>query len=133
MIVSTPNKMLSQLRNPYHIQEFTVDELLNILSKNFTSIEIFGQQKSTKNRKSKISQITRFLPRKLEKLGTQIYKRTLCLTSSYLKSLYYKNPREFENIIANTDLPNQYKVKQHSPKSISEQYKVILAVCKPKR
>ena len=46
--------------------------------------------------------------------------------------LYYRNPAQFEDKIVNMELPSRYKVKFDYPKKISEQYKVIIAVCTPK-
>lgn len=48
LIVSTPNKKMSLTRNPWHIREYTIDELNQLLLKYFRSVEqfgVFGNQK----------------------------------------------------------------------------------------
>ena len=41
-IVTTPNKLMSLSRNPWHIKEYKIEELKNLLLKNFSSIETKG-------------------------------------------------------------------------------------------
>lgn len=42
LIVTTPNKKMSLTRNPWHIREYTVTELKNLLQKNFQSVQTLG-------------------------------------------------------------------------------------------
>lgn len=42
LIVTTPNKKMSLTRNPWHVREYTVDELKNLLLKNFDSVKALG-------------------------------------------------------------------------------------------
>ncbi|MBS1759486.1 MAG: class I SAM-dependent methyltransferase [Bacteroidetes bacterium] len=55
LILSTPNREVSSpdgvIVNPYHIQEFTVDELQQILSKSFSSVDVSGQRYSRYDKK----------------------------------------------------------------------------------
>jgi ubiquinone/menaquinone biosynthesis C-methylase UbiE len=48
LILSTPNRAVSSpdgvIVNPYHIQEFTVDELTEILTRNFADVKLTGQR-----------------------------------------------------------------------------------------
>lgn len=48
VIISTPNIKISSpdgiVRNPYHTQEFTYDELENILKAAFSEVKIYGQK-----------------------------------------------------------------------------------------
>lgn len=48
LILSTPNREVSSpdgvIVNPYHIQEFTCDELRQILENSFPRVELFGQR-----------------------------------------------------------------------------------------
>ena len=41
-IVTTPNKKMSLTRNPWHIREYTVDELTTLLKSSFSSVEANG-------------------------------------------------------------------------------------------
>ena len=88
-IVSTPNAPMSLTRNPWHIREYTAEELQNLLSISFSNISIggvVGNQKVMeyyeKNRQS-VKRITRFdildlqhrLPRQLLQLPYDILNR----------------------------------------------------------
>lgn len=65
-ILTTPNKKMTLTRNPWHIREYTIQELKDILLLSFESVEakgVFGNQKITdyylKNKES-VEKITRF-------------------------------------------------------------------------
>ncbi len=65
-ILTTPNKKMSLTRNPWHIREYTVAELKDLLLQYFESVDsrgVFGNQKIidyyTKNKES-VRKITRF-------------------------------------------------------------------------
>lgn len=49
-ILSTPNKIYSKGKNPYHIKEFFKNELEIILTTYFKKVELYGQSKSGKIR-----------------------------------------------------------------------------------
>ena len=89
LVVTTPNKKMSLTRNPWHVREYTVDELDKLLSMFFQSVEklgVFGNNKImeyyTKNKKS-VQRITRFdifnlqyiLPRQLLQIPYDILNR----------------------------------------------------------
>lgn len=65
-IVTTPNKMMSITRNPWHVREYTIDELKGLLGKYFTKVEaygVFGNQKIMdyyEKNKASVHKITRF-------------------------------------------------------------------------
>ncbi|MDX2362502.1 MAG: class I SAM-dependent methyltransferase [Crocinitomicaceae bacterium] len=65
-IVTTPNKKMSITRNPWHIREYKVDELVTVLKKDFSSVEangVFGNDtvmKYYKENKAGVRKITRF-------------------------------------------------------------------------
>ncbi len=88
-IVTTPNAPMSLTRNPWHVREYTADELEQLLSASFTKIEksgVFGNEKIMeyyeKNREG-VRRITRFdifdlqhrLPRCLLQLPYDILNR----------------------------------------------------------
>ena len=65
-IVSTPNAPMSLTRNPWHVREYTAQELLNLLKGQFSKVECLGVsgngkvlESYEKNRKG-VERITRF-------------------------------------------------------------------------
>ncbi len=88
-IVTTPNKHMSLTRNPWHVREYTINELEQLLRKHFQSVEkkgIFGNDKIMeyyKNNKSSVEKITRFdifnlqyqLPRQILQIPYDILNR----------------------------------------------------------
>mgnify|MGYP006138864321 FL=1 len=89
LIVTTPNKKMSLTRNPWHIREYTINELDTLLRKDFQSVKklgVFGKEKINEyyfqNKKS-VEKITRFdlfnfqyiLPRQLLKIPYDIANR----------------------------------------------------------
>lgn len=112
LIVSTPNKMTSITRNPWHIREYTVDEFKNLIGSYFHNVQadgVFGREKVldyyAKNKKA-VEAITRFdvfnlqyiLPRWILKIPydflNRINRRKLLianrnLTSTISMSDYY--------------------------------------------
>lgn len=88
-IVSTPNAPMSLTRNPWHVREYTADELQNLLSLSFNTIERAGVTGNSsvmeyyqKNREG-VKKITRFdildlqhrLPRQLLQIPYDILNR----------------------------------------------------------
>lgn len=88
-ILTTPNAPMSLTRNPWHVREYTADELRNILECEFSSVEalgVFGDEKVmeyyAQNRRS-VERITRFdlfdlqhrLPRRLLQLPYDLLNR----------------------------------------------------------
>ena len=65
-IVTTPNKVMSLTRNPWHIREYTVDELTALLSLSFSKVEskgVFGNDvvmKYYEENKKSVAKIMRF-------------------------------------------------------------------------
>ncbi len=66
LIVTTPNKKTSLTRNPWHVREYTINELDNLLKSQFCSVEkmgVFGGEKTLpyyEKNKQFVRQITRF-------------------------------------------------------------------------
>lgn len=65
-IVTTPNKNMSLTRNPWHIREYTIQELKDLLSIEFSSVDtlgVFGNDEVMKyynENKRSVNKITRF-------------------------------------------------------------------------
>lgn len=88
-IVTTPNKKMSITRNPWHIREYTIDELDQLLKRNFSLVDkqgVFGNevvQKYYEENKASVRRITRFdvfnlqyrLPRQLLQIPYDILNR----------------------------------------------------------
>lgn len=89
LIVTTPNKKMSITRNPWHVREYTVEELKRLLSHHFSSVKalgVFGNNAIMdyyeKNKES-VKKITRFdifnlqyrLPRQLLQIPYDILNR----------------------------------------------------------
>ena len=66
MIITTPNKKMSITRNPWHIREYTIQELKTLYSKYFKEVDcrgVFGNDKIMAyyaNNKASVEKITRF-------------------------------------------------------------------------
>ncbi len=89
LIVTTPNIKMSLTRNPWHIREYTINELENLLLKSFQSVEklgVFGNDKVMKHyekNKESVKKFTRFdifnlqylLPRQLLQIPYDILNR----------------------------------------------------------
>ena len=88
-IVTTPNALMSLTRNPWHVREYTAEELRRLLAGSFSTVEtlgVFGDEKVMdyyeENRRS-VRRITRFdvldlqhrLPRRLLQLPYDLLNR----------------------------------------------------------
>lgn len=88
-IVTTPNKKMSITRNPWHVREYEIDELVQLLSKSFSQVDargVFGNDKIMsyyEKNKASVAKITRFdilnlqyrLPRQLLQIPYDILNR----------------------------------------------------------
>ena len=88
-IVTTPNKKMSITRNPWHVREYTIDELVSLLEKSFSTVDakgVFGNEKIMayyEKNKASVRKITRFdifdlqhkLPRQLLQIPYDILNR----------------------------------------------------------
>jgi ubiquinone/menaquinone biosynthesis C-methylase UbiE len=89
VIITTPNKKLSLTRNPWHVREYTAEELEKLLRKYFSKVETFGVQGNEKvmqyyaENKASVSKITKFdifglqyrLPRQLLQIPYDMLNR----------------------------------------------------------
>ena len=88
-IVTTPNKKMSITRNPWHVREYTITELVELLGKYFKNVEangVFGNAKIMEyyeKNKASVRKITRFdifdlqhkLPRQILQIPYDILNR----------------------------------------------------------
>lgn len=89
LIVTTPNKKMSITRNPWHVREYTVEELKQLMLRYFKAVEasgVFGNQQIMdyyEKNKASVRKITRFdifnlqyrLPRQLLQIPYDILNR----------------------------------------------------------
>ncbi len=88
-ILTTPNKKMSITRNPWHVREYTIEELIKLLGQSFSKVDakgVFGNEKImdyyNKN-KASVRKITRFdifdlqhkLPRQILQIPYDILNR----------------------------------------------------------
>lgn len=66
LIVTTPNKKMSITRNPWHVREYTIQELKDLMGQHFSAVTakgVFGNDKIMayyENNKASVQKITRF-------------------------------------------------------------------------
>lgn len=89
LILTTPNKKMSITRNPWHIREYTIQELETVLKKQFAHVDtsgVFGNEKIMeyyRKNKESVAKLTRFdifnlqyrLPRQLLQIPYDIMNR----------------------------------------------------------
>ena len=89
LFLSTPNRLMSLTRNPWHIREYTAAELTNLVSQVFKSVEmkgVYGNEKVMEyheKNKTSVRRITRFdifnlqyrLPRRLLQIPYDLLNR----------------------------------------------------------
>lgn len=89
LLLTTPNRLMSLTRNPWHIREYTVAELTAALSSHFTTVDmkgVYGNEKVMdyyEKNKASVAQFTRFdifnlqykLPRQILQIPYDILNR----------------------------------------------------------
>ena len=66
LIITTPNKKMSLTRNPWHVREYTIEELKQLMLQHLSAVEcqgVFGHEKIMayyKNNKASVERVTRF-------------------------------------------------------------------------
>lgn len=89
LVISTPNRKMSLTRNPWHVREYTLHELRELLSAGFTDVEmhgVFGEDNVMEyyeNNKKSVARIARYdvlrlqkwLPRALLRIPYDILNR----------------------------------------------------------
>jgi ubiquinone/menaquinone biosynthesis C-methylase UbiE len=110
-IVTTPNKKMSITRNPWHIREYTIEELKNLLSNYFDSVESKGVFRNQKimdyydKNKASVKKITRF-----DILNMQWWMPRQILQVPY-DILNRRNRKKLLN--SNTDLVSDIKMEDY--------------------
>jgi ubiquinone/menaquinone biosynthesis C-methylase UbiE len=122
LILSTPNAAITSpdgvIHNPYHTQEFRLEELRQLLKEVFPAPEIFGQRYNRYDKKS----LKRILGNFFEKLFLSfgIRKLPYGLRSGFMKTFFgyplYPEPTDF--LLE----PNEKRIQEETP--------VLFAVCK---
>lgn len=103
LILSTPNREVSSpdgiIVNPFHIQEFTCEELREILSRNFSNVELNGQRYCRYDKRSFGKTTGKFFERLFLSFG--IRKLPYRWRSGFMKTFfgYPLYPREIDFIL----------------------------------
>jgi len=125
-LATTPNRLMSLTRNPWHIREYTADELTNVLASVFSSIEmkgVYGNKKvmdyHVKN-KASVEKITRF---DVLKLQYRLPRQLLQIPYDFMNRL---NRRRL--LGENTGLVNQVTTSDFSIKDATNECFDLFAV-----
>ena len=117
LLLSTPNRLMSLTRNPWHIREYTADELKQVLSSVFNSVEMKGVYGNEivmdyhRKNKASVEKITRF---DILKLQYRLPRRLLQIPYDLLNRL---NRRKL--LGENTGLINQVTTSDFSISDVS--------------
>lgn len=117
-ILTTPNAPMSLTRNPWHVREYNVDELTNMLACDFSKVEAFGvvgnkkvMEYYRKNKKS-VERITRFDIFDLQhKLPRQLLQKPYDILNRMNRRSLLKNNAKLTSSIAMSD----YSVVPYRP------------------
>lgn len=113
-IVTTPYIKMSITRNPWHVREYTIEELKTLLSKYFSNVEALGVSGNEKimeyyeeNKKS-VAKITRF---DIFNLQYRLPRQLLQIPYDILNSLNRKKLLDQNNELVNNISYNDYKIE----------------------
>jgi hypothetical protein len=99
LVLSTPNALYTRPvngkpRNPFHVQEFTPDELRELLSRHFSQVELFGQRTDERFRACPFWNLPATLPTdlrgRLEVLSYKLQGRLPRSTRERISRLLYR-------------------------------------------
>jgi len=126
LLLTTPNRLMSLTRNPWHIREYTADELKHVLASVFSSVEmkgVYGNEKVMdyhwKN-KASVEKITRF---DILKLQYRLPRQLLQIPYDFMNRL---NRRRL--LGENTGLVNQVTTSDFSVSDASDNCFDLFAV-----
>jgi ubiquinone/menaquinone biosynthesis C-methylase UbiE len=115
LILSTPNREVSSpdgiILNPFHVQEFTFEELKHILEISFSSVQLSGQRYSRYDKRSMKRRAGKFFEKLFLSFG--IRKLPYILRSGFMKAFfgYPLYPRETDFVLEK----NIKRIKQECP------------------
>lgn len=124
-IVSTPNAPMSLTRNPWHIREYTEQQLRDLLSADFSSIEAYGVNGNEKimqyyeqNRRS-VERIMRF---DILDLQHRLPRWILQIPYDVMNRLNRRRLLESNNELTRSIKMNDYSIGEISPQSFDLYY-----------
>lgn len=124
-IVSTPNAPMSLTRNPWHIREYTEQELRDLLTGNFSKIETYGVNGNEKimqyyeqNRRS-VERIMRF---DIFDLQHRLPRQILQIPYDIMNRLNRRRLLENNNELTRSIKMEDYSIDQISPQSFDLYY-----------
>lgn len=113
-IVTTPYIKMSITRNPWHVREYTIEELKTLLSKNFSKVDALGVSGNDKimeyyeeNKKS-VAKITRF---DIFNLQYRLPRQLLQIPYDILNSMNRKKLLDQNNDLVNAITYEDYKIE----------------------
>jgi SAM-dependent methyltransferase len=113
-IVTTPNIKMSITRNPWHVREYTIDQLKTLLRKYFSDVEALGVSGNDKimeyyeaNKKS-VAKITRF---DIFNLQYRLPRQLLQIPYDILNSMNRKKLHDQNNDLVNAITHEDYKIE----------------------
>ena len=109
-IISTPNIIINsptgKVLNPFHTQEFTLDELSNILNSSFDDVTIFGQKYIRYNKKTVRNKIGQFIENIFYLKG--IRKLPLSIQNIFINAIINKDmyplPDDYDLVIERSEI-----------------------------
>ena len=124
-IVSTPNAPMSLTRNPWHIREYTEQQLRDLLASDFSSIEVYGVNGNEKimqyyeqNRRS-VERITRF---DILDLQHRLPRWILQIPYDVMNRLNRRRLLENNNELTRSIKMDDYTIGEISPQSFDLYY-----------
>ena len=124
-IVSTPNAPMSLTRNPWHVREYTAEELKALLSTNFSNIEMMGVGGNEKimeyyaaNRRG-VERITRF---DILDLQHRLPRWILQIPYDVMNRLNRRRLLESNNELTRSIKMDDYSIGEISPQSFDLYY-----------
>ena len=124
-IVSTPNALMSLTRNPWHIREYTEQELHDLLASDFSSIEAYGVNGNEKimqyyeqNRRS-VERIMRF---DILDLQHRLPRWILQIPYDVMNRLNRRRLLESNNELTRSIKMDDYSIGEISPQSFDLYY-----------
>lgn len=125
-VITTPNRLMSLTRNPWHVREYTWQQLRSLLQKHFKEVELFGVYGNDEidayyeKNKTSVNRITRFDIFKLQhRLPRQLLQIPYDLLNRFNRKSLASN---------NQQLVNHIKWQDFSVKKAAETCYDLLAV-----
>jgi len=105
-VITTPNRLMSLTRNPWHVREYTWQQLRSLLQKHFKQVELFGVYGNDEidayyeKNKASVNRITRFDVFKLQhRLPRQLLQIPYDVLNRFNRKNLASNNKQLVNLI----------------------------------